>query len=118
MITVLTFVLKLFLADHGRQQQGSPEAIRNLFKRASVAHPDWPEKLFSEWILFERENGTLENFDQATERVQVQMELVEQRRTKVHSQFQSCLGNFDFCIFSFIVSFFDDQPGIRKRAGC
>jgi len=59
-----------------------------MYKKAATFHPDWPEKLFGEWILFERECGTLETFEIASEKFQAQVELANQRRVKEYESSQ------------------------------
>jgi len=41
------------------------EKCRNLFKRACNSVSDWPEKIFEHWLSFERELGSIEDWELA-----------------------------------------------------
>jgi len=61
---------------------GEKSNVSGLFKRATVSHPDWPEKLFNEWIIYEREFGNLESYNVAKEKIHVQSEILEEKRAR------------------------------------
>jgi len=54
-----------------------------LFQKAVASFPDWPEKIYSEWLIYERENGTLESFDRANEKFQSLTNILEHRSLQV-----------------------------------
>ncbi|KAJ8928201.1 hypothetical protein NQ314_019264 [Rhamnusium bicolor] len=43
------------------RQYGDTNKLRSLFQRAVSTHLDWPQCIVEEWLMFEREFGTLEN---------------------------------------------------------
>lgn len=50
------------------RQYGDTNHLRNLFQKALSACTDWPECIFEEWLMFEREFGTLETILKCTEK--------------------------------------------------
>lgn len=43
------------------RQYGEPQQLRQLFQRALAACSDWPQFIADEWLMFERDCGTLED---------------------------------------------------------
>nr|XP_023029603.1 squamous cell carcinoma antigen recognized by T-cells 3 [Leptinotarsa decemlineata] len=43
------------------RQYGDASHLRTLFKKALLACKDWPQYIAEEWLMFERESGTLED---------------------------------------------------------
>lgn len=50
------------------RQYGDTNHLRNLFQKALSACTDWPEYIFEEWLMFEREFGTLETILKCSEK--------------------------------------------------
>ena len=51
----------------------------------STRSADWPESICDTYIKFEREEGTLEQYDVAVTRVEAQMKRIKERRAKVRT---------------------------------
>lgn len=59
------------------RQYGDTNKVRALFQRALSARTDWPLYIYEEWLMFEREFGTLENLLKCVEyrkKIEVQTE--------------------------------------------
>lgn len=52
-------------------------------QRALNSVSDWPEGICDAYVAFEREEGTLEQYDVAVTRVDAQMKRIRDRREKV-----------------------------------
>jgi len=44
---------------------GDSKHLRRLFPRALLATSDWPESIADEWLMFERTEGDLDQYEQA-----------------------------------------------------
>lgn len=78
---------------------GEPHQLRTLFKRALSTNTDWPQCIAEEWLMFEREYGSLEDVlkcEEKTKRIlKTQMQARPQplhkhlRETKVEEELKS-----------------------------
>jgi hypothetical protein len=59
---------------------GDTNNARALFKKAYLAVHDYSEKLWDEWLLFEEETGTFEQYDLALEKVNGKRREIEAHR--------------------------------------
>uniref|UniRef100_A0A6P7FTK9 Squamous cell carcinoma antigen recognized by T-cells 3-like n=1 Tax=Diabrotica virgifera virgifera TaxID=50390 RepID=A0A6P7FTK9_DIAVI len=50
------------------KQYGEVNQVRNIFKRALFACKDWPQYIADEWLMLERESGTLEDIMKCEEK--------------------------------------------------
>lgn len=81
------------------RQYGEPPQLRTLFRRALSTNTDWPLCIAEEWLMFEREYGSLEDVLKCEEKtkgilktqMQAQPQLVHKhlRETKVEEEFKS-----------------------------
>ena len=62
---------------------GDHRHCRKILQRALNSVADWPETICDAYITFEREEGTLEQYDAAVTRVDAQMKRIKERRAKV-----------------------------------
>ena len=58
--------------------------------RALNSVTDWPEYIVDAYVMFEREEGTLEQLDQAMERCDAQMRRIEERKKAVSDGACAC----------------------------
>ncbi|XP_074641538.1 spliceosome associated factor 3, U4/U6 recycling protein-like [Tubulanus polymorphus] len=59
---------------------GDSKHIRKVFQRAINSANDWPELVCEAYINYEREEGTLENFDIASQKCEAQLARIADRR--------------------------------------
>ena len=59
-------------------------------QRALNSVSDWPEGICDAYVAFEREEGTLEQYDVAAIRVEAQMKRINERREKVANHSEPC----------------------------
>ena len=64
---------------------GDHKHCRKILQRALNSVNDWPESICDTYISFEREEGTLEQYDVAVTRVDAQMKRIKERRAKVRN---------------------------------
>lgn len=63
-------------------QHGEPNQLRSIFKRALASNTDWPQYIAEQWLMFERECGTMEDVMKAEEKTK------EVLKTQSQSQYQ------------------------------
>lgn len=83
------------------RQYGEPHQLRTLFKRALSTKTDWPQSIAEDWLMFERECGSLEDVLKCEEKtkgilktqMQTQPQIVHNqlRETKLEVELKSDL---------------------------
>ncbi|KAJ8962585.1 hypothetical protein NQ318_000978 [Aromia moschata] len=64
------------------RQYGDASHLRSLFQRALKACTDWPQCLCEEWLMFEREEGTLEDILKCTAKIKTVVTIPTQSYTQ------------------------------------
>ena len=62
---------------------GDHKHCRKILSRALNSVTDWPEYVVDAYVMFEREEGTLEQLDQCLEKCDSQMKRIEERKRAV-----------------------------------
>ena len=60
-----------------------------MFQQATASVSDYPEWIFEEWIMYEREEGTLETLSIAEAKIAKQKKRVDDMRAKVRVYFEN-----------------------------
>ena len=66
-----------------RRAYGDHKHCRKILSRALNSVTDWPEYVVDAYVMFEREEGTLEQLDQCLEKCDSQMKRIEERKRAV-----------------------------------
>ena len=61
---------------------GDTKHLKKLFPRALESSKDWPEEIGEIWMQFEREEGSLESFEEAEIKVNKRLEAIKATRAK------------------------------------
>uniref|UniRef100_A0A8D8YE21 Squamous cell carcinoma antigen recognized by T-cells 3 n=1 Tax=Cacopsylla melanoneura TaxID=428564 RepID=A0A8D8YE21_9HEMI len=62
------------------RQFGDHKHLRKLYQRALNAKTDWPESIGSDWLTFEKVEGSLDSYEVARRKVEEKMKQVEKER--------------------------------------
>lgn len=65
------------------RQHGEPNQLRTIFKRALTTNTDWPQCIAEEWLIFERDSGTLEDVLKCQEKTK------DILKTQIQSQYHT-----------------------------
>ncbi|XP_026677087.1 squamous cell carcinoma antigen recognized by T-cells 3-like [Diaphorina citri] len=62
------------------RQFGDHKHLRKLYQRALSCKTDWPESIATDWLTFEKQEGSLDSYEFACGRVEEKMKQVEKER--------------------------------------
>lgn len=70
------------------RQYGEPNQLRTIFKRALATNTDWPQCIAEEWLMYERETGTLEDILKCVEKTKsiLKTQMVQTQSQIDHNQ--------------------------------
>ncbi|KAK2723233.1 squamous cell carcinoma antigen recognized by T-cells 3-like [Artemia franciscana] len=64
------------------QKYGDSKHVRRLFQRALQADTDWPEGIVNEWIMYERERGSLDQYEQCVDKCEARLSELNEQHLK------------------------------------
>ena len=79
-LTIERYISSLPKITINSRYLGSVSATRNLYKKAYQQVHDYPERIWEDWLQFERETGTFEQYDFANQKIQTRKREVDRQR--------------------------------------